>query len=66
MVAGGNEWSAWSRFDGSPAHLAAETNADGRIELFGMTQAGAISHRWQLTPGGAWSEWVRTAGGLPS
>ena len=52
---GGNDWSAWSRFDGALSHLAAETNADGRVEVFGTETDGAISHRWQLTPAGAWS-----------
>ena len=44
--------------------LATETNADGRIEVFGITPEGAIAHKWQLKPGTSWSHWSRIDGKL--
>lgn len=35
--------------------LAVAENADGRLEVFYLTDTGAIFHQWQVTPGGAWS-----------
>jgi hypothetical protein len=32
-------------------------NADGRLEYFAITSAGALAHTWQTTPNGAWSGW---------
>ena len=39
----------------------AATNADGRLELFGLDGAGAVVHQWQWTSG-AWSAWERLGG----
>jgi hypothetical protein len=44
--------------------IAAAPNKDGRIELFGVNSAGNVYHRWQLTPGGAWSAWKQFDGAL--
>ena len=30
------------------------SNPDGRLEVFGINQAGRIWHTWQTTPGGGW------------
>lgn len=35
----------------------ATTNADGRLEVFAMDALGGLVHAWQVTAGGAWSEW---------
>ncbi|MFJ3906802.1 glycosyl hydrolase family 32 [Streptomyces sp. NPDC090025] len=44
-------------------------NADGRLEAFALAPGGAeLRHRWQATPGGAWSAWTRfgtAAGAAP-
>src|SRR4051794_22762653 len=37
--------------------IAVVINTDGRQEVFEQAAAGRIRHRWQLTPGGVWSEW---------
>ena len=42
------------------------SNADGRLELFGVNSAGAVFHRWQTSPGGAWSAWGQFDGALSS
>jgi hypothetical protein len=54
-------WSWWQTF-GGPAplitDLAAMSNFDGRLELFGINAStGRVAHRWQLG-GGFWSDWV--------
>jgi hypothetical protein len=57
-------WSAWDLIDGNFATIAAQTNANGQIELFGVSKFGKISHRWELTPGtGSWSAWESFGGG---
>lgn len=43
---------------GSPA---AGRNQDGRLEVFSVTQDGAIWHIWQLLPGGPWTQWAGLA-----
>jgi len=50
--------SGLTLFEGRLNTVAAETNADGRIELFGTNSIGQVWHRSQLTPGGAWSGWA--------
>jgi hypothetical protein len=54
-------WSGWDNLGappaGIPAHLlAVGQNADGRLELFTMNDAG-LSHIWQTAPNGGWSGW---------
>lgn len=41
--------------DGTVSSVPAETNADGRIELFAVGLRGEVYHRWQRTPGGTWT-----------
>jgi surface antigen len=64
QVSAGRAWWDWSPFDGHLAHVAAETNADGRIEVFGATASGALFHKWQRTPGAFWSAWTPSDGRL--
>ncbi|MEU5437283.1 hypothetical protein AB0G73_28445 [Streptomyces sp. NPDC020719] len=42
--------------------IAAETNADGRVELFGVNSSGCPYHRWQTAIGGPWSGWEQFDG----
>jgi hypothetical protein len=65
LSAGGN-WSVWSRFAGSFDDLAAQTNADGRMEVFGVAPDGAVSHKWQRSAGDAFSSWTPIGGTLRS
>jgi len=50
-------WSTWSPFDGHMRSVAAETNANGSIELFGAKATGVVGHRWQKLKGGGWTGW---------
>jgi hypothetical protein len=59
-------WLPWEEFSSSKDStvfledgLAAAENADGRIEVFGVSKvASRIMHRWQLTPErDVWSKW---------
>ncbi len=65
---GTNNWFSWSELDrpapvGTLRSLAAETNADGRVELFGVNTAGQIWHRWQTTAGSdSYSAWIQLDG----
>jgi hypothetical protein len=34
------------------------SNADGRIELFGIAADGSVWHTWQTAPNNGWSEWT--------
>jgi hypothetical protein len=59
----------WTAFVGAPElkSLAAATNADGRIEVFGIDRTGAIFHSWQLGDEfGSWSGWATMDGQLAS
>jgi hypothetical protein len=38
--------------------LACTVNADGRAEEFRISTAGKVLHRWQLTAGGKWSQYL--------
>lgn len=64
-ASGTNNWFSWSQLDVAPAvgtlrSLAAETNADGRIELVAVNTAGQIWRRSQTaadSPGyGPWTQ----------
>ena len=66
-------WSGWDSLGGEPAQPPAiGQNADGRLELFAIGRAmpNEVWHRWQLTPGGAWSDvpqdWQQTSLGGPA
>jgi len=47
--------TGWGQFDGAMRSVAADTNADGRIEVFAVDGAGHLFNKWQGTPGGNWS-----------
>jgi hypothetical protein len=57
--------SVWTAYDGFLSQVAAETNADGRVELFGVNHAGQIYHRVQ-SRAGDWtgSSWLGVDGQL--
>jgi hypothetical protein len=60
-------WTGWAVLDGGLRQVAAEENADGRIELFGVNGAGGVYHRWQTAPNSAtWSGWVAEPANLAS
>lgn len=65
---GTNNWFSWSQLDSTAAvgvlhSLAAETNSDGRVELFGVNTAGQLWHRWQTTAGSdTYSPWTELDG----
>jgi hypothetical protein len=70
-AAGGtNNWSPWAPFDtpaavGTLRSMAAETNADGRIEVIGVNTAGQVWHRRQTAAGSdTYSPWVQLDGML--
>src|SRR5262245_55911094 len=54
----GGNWGNWSATGGFGAvgwqQMAVASNADGRLELFGLV-GGDVYHLWQTTPGGSWS-----------
>ncbi|HLO01678.1 MAG TPA: hypothetical protein VK191_00985, partial [Symbiobacteriaceae bacterium] len=55
-------WSDWNRLGNGDLKLitlAAATNQDGRMELFGAAEDNTIWSCWQHSAGGAWSGWVR-------
>lgn len=58
---GSTTWTAWNYSFGMPGvfaiDVAAQTNQDGRVEAFMLSNSGTILHRWQLV-GGGWSNWV--------
>jgi Tectonin domain/Right handed beta helix region/PASTA domain len=67
ITAGDAAWTAWDPLDGSLAAVASETNADGRVELFGVNATGTLWHRWQLAAGSeTWSPWAQLDGLLVS
>ena len=42
--------------------VAAASNADGRLEVFGVGTDNALWHDWQITPNGGWSGWNSLGG----
>jgi hypothetical protein len=57
---GGGSWSPGGSLDGSMATIAAQTNGNGLIELFGTATSGTKSHRWETTHNtGSWAPWDR-------
>lgn len=61
QTAPNNGWSAWDILGAPPggiqAHfLSVAGNADGRLELFTMNDAG-LAHIWQTAPNNGWSAW---------
>jgi hypothetical protein len=64
----GGSWTAWEHLGGYLTSLTAGTNADGRLEVFGInanlpTSQNNIFQRSQ-TPTGSWTGWQRVPGYL--
>jgi subtilase family protein/peptidase inhibitor I9 len=65
---GSNNWLPWSQLPdplgvGAMTSLAAETNSDGRVALFGVDLAGQPWQRWQLSAGSTvYSDWTQLPG----
>ena len=58
---------AWSILDGALRCVCVETNADGRVELFGVNRAGVPFHRSQTSAGSSsWSAWAQLPGQFTS
>ena len=56
------DWGPWTYMGpGVSVLFDAATNADGRLELFGLDGAGAVVHQWQWS-NGVWSAWERLGG----
>src|SRR5688572_13083678 len=61
----GQSWQEWRPFDAPMRTVAAETNADGRMELFAANNLGQIFHRRQTGPGAAtWTPWTPMDGNV--
>jgi hypothetical protein len=68
---GARSFRPWERFDnGLPTAaraLAAEINADNLVEVFAVTRAGQIWHRWETAASsGTYTPWVQLDGLLKS
>jgi hypothetical protein len=48
------DMAAGLRVQSRPAYAL---NADGRVELFALTDQGRLAHAWQLEPNGSFSPW---------
>jgi hypothetical protein len=61
-------FSGWDQMDGALRSVAAVANADGRVEMFGISRIGGIFHRWQQFAGNesSWSPWAQMDGQLNS
>lgn len=61
-------FSGWKGLDGAFQSVSVLANADGRLEIFGISRVGRISHRWQLAVGdsSAWSPTAQMDGQLNS
>ncbi len=55
-----SNWSEWKSLGRSNLNqMGVGFNADGRLEIFGLTGDGTLLHDYQLSPGGAWSGWQK-------
>ncbi len=58
-------WSHWTSLGGtSTSDVTVARNEDGRLEIFVRGTDGALWHRWEKAPDGAWSAWTSLAGGV--
>lgn len=62
----GSVWNNWaslgapaytSNVNTTPCEPAVAVNDDDRLEVFIIGSDGTLWHTWELTPGGAWSQW---------
>ena len=58
----GTGWDAWEDLGmptGAPlTGVSVGRNADGRLEVFSVSDVHDVWHRWETTPGGAWGGWA--------
>jgi hypothetical protein len=71
VVGGGGAWNGWGDVGnfgvGAKPGMAVGINPDGRLEVFGVTTAGVVWHRYQNVAGGSWTPWYSMGGsGLDS
>jgi hypothetical protein len=71
VVGGGGAWNGWGDVGsfgvGAKPGMAVGINPDGRLEVFGVTTAGVVWHRYQNAPGSGWTAWSSLGGsGLDS
>jgi hypothetical protein len=61
-------FAGWHPMDGALRSVAAAANADGRVEIFGISRVGNIFHRWQQFAGdnNTWLPWAQMDGQLNS
>jgi hypothetical protein len=61
-------FSGWHELDGTLRSIAAVGNADGRVEIFGISRIGNVFHRWQQVAGdnNSWLSWAQMDGQLNS
>src|SRR4029079_15421052 len=61
-------FSGWQGLEGAFESVAGGANADGRVEIFGITRIGGIFHCWQLAAGDSshWSPRAQMDGQLNS
>jgi tectonin-like protein/PASTA domain-containing protein len=71
-VPGTDTWTAWKQMDGALSQVAAVTDPDGLIHLFGVNSAGMLFHRRQTardaadpSVSGAWTGWDRIQSAAP-
>jgi hypothetical protein len=53
-------FSGWNGLGGALQSVSVLANADGRLEIFGISRIGGIFHRWQLAAGDS-NHWSPTA-----
>jgi hypothetical protein len=59
----GGSWSSWFSSGKQDSDLIVKPpivcrNADGRLEVFLLSELRSLWHIWQLTPNGLWSTWT--------
>ena len=62
------KFSGWKGLDGAFRSVSAGANADGRVEIFGISRIGGIFHRWEQIAGDSsqWSPMAQMDGQLNS
>jgi tectonin-like protein len=60
-------WTDWTQFSGELDQVAAERNADGRVELFGINRLHEVYHLVQTARNAnTWGPWAQIPGHLSS
>jgi hypothetical protein len=55
---------SWSSLGGFLTSVSAVRNADGRLEVFGVSGDHAVWHTAETSPGGSWGDWHSLGGWL--